>query len=136
MTHYAHIFSVDRIEFDAHLGFYAEERAKPQKVGVSMRFYFPASPSWSHDDHAGFIDYAEAVKLVEQAAGARSFNLIEYMAREMFGIVRSYLDTHHGEDIKLWLKLTKCHPPIPAVKSGASFMLSDLPAGASSVHFE
>lgn len=132
MTHYAHIFSVDGLQFKAHLGYYDDERAKRQLVEVSLRFYFPEQPAWGADDHAKFIDYAKIVTLLGQAVEAGEFRLIEYMAQEVFDLTRSYLNEHGGKELKLWLKLTKSKPPLaPEIKGGAAFILSDLPAGAS-----
>lgn len=131
MTHYASSFSIDRLQFAARLGVYDDERAKPQPIEVSLRWYFPGEPDCASDDHGMFIDYAGLSSRLRKAVETREFRLIEYMARELFSIARAYLDEHDGADIRLWLKLTKCKPDVADLAGGASFTQCDLPADAT-----
>lgn len=132
MTHYAHVFSVDRLGLAVHLGIYDDERARPQPVEISLRIYFPAKPTFTADDNAPFIDYAGLVEAVRMAATAREFRLLEFMAQEMFNTAVAYLEKHSTQQgTKLWLKLTKSAPPVDGLKGGASFTLSNLPADAT-----
>src|SRR5262249_5346767 len=119
------------LRYQAHLGFYDDERAGLQPVEISLRLYFPGQPDWAGDDHAAFIDYARMVKLYKDAIEGKEFRLIEYMGQEMFALTRRFLDAHNGGEVKLWMRLTKCAPPIEAVKGGASYIHSDLPPGAT-----
>lgn len=133
MTHYAQCFSIDRLRLEAHLGFGEAERAGLQPVEVSMRLYFSAAPSCASHDHAPFIDYAAVAQVMTDAVRQREYRLIEYMAGELFRQVRAYLDAHAGVEVRLWLRLTKCQAPVDGLQGGASYALSDLPPGATTV---
>lgn len=131
MPHYASSFSINRLALEARLGIYDTERAAPQPVAVSLRLYFPEAPACAHDDHAGFIDYAALAAQLTDLVLQREFRLIEYMAQELFCAARQYVSGTGGDAVKIWLKLTKCRPDVPYLVEGASFTLSDLPAGAT-----
>jgi FolB domain-containing protein len=131
MTHYASSFSINRLRLKARLGVGEAERAAPQPVELSVRWYFAQEPDCVSNDNGEFIDYAGLSQRLSKAIETREFRLIEFMARELFTIARDYIDDHGGKDIKLWLKLTKCQPAVPDLQEGASFILCDLQAGAT-----
>lgn len=131
MAHYATHFSINRLQMESHLGVSEAERATPQPVAVSLRLYFPAMPACTADDHGVFIDYHALSDKMTHAIATREFRLIEYMAQELFAIARAYLDAQSARDVALWLKLTKLTPAVAHLQDGASFVLCDLPAGAT-----
>lgn len=133
MTHYAHILTLEQLEILTHLGFYDEERGKRQRVAISLRIYFPKAPACAQDDYAKFMDYGALANHLIAWVTQGEFRLIEYMGMQAFQCVRAYLDTHHCADARLWLKLTKCDAPVPNLNGGASFIHSDLPAGATTI---
>ena len=131
MPHYAHILSVSRLQVDAFIGFYEPELQKPQPVEISYRLYFEQAIDSNSDDNAHFFDYGELSDTLRDCATNGRFNLIEYMSMELFRCLRAHLDNHGGKDVKLWLQLNKIEAPVPGLKGGASFIHSDLPAGAT-----
>lgn len=133
MAHYGYCFALNRLRFEAHLGFYDAERAGLQPIEVSLKLYFPKAPRCAADDHALFIDYAGLTEQLANTIAAREFRLIEYMAQALFDQTRAYVTAHGDEEIKIWLRLTKCKPPVLYLQEGASFTLSDMPADASFV---
>ncbi len=131
MTHYAHILTIDQLEIMTHLGFYDEERNVRQKTALSLRLYFPEAPPCARDDYATFMDYGALCNAIHAHASAGEYRLLEFMGMTLFDFTRSYLDQHHGEKMRIWMKLTKCNPPVPHLVQGASFIHSDIPAGAT-----
>ena len=130
--HYAHILTVNRLRLMVHLGFYEEERVQLQPIEISLRMYFPQSPACSRDDHAKFLDYGKLCAAIAEWSISQQFRLLEYMGQEAFDFVRAYIDEHGYHEIKLWLSLTKCEPPVPNLQGGTSFIHSDVPIGSTS----
>jgi len=131
MTHYAHVLSLSRLSLEAYIGFYEAERNKKQLIEVSFRLYFPCELPCNTDDTAPFYDYGKLATFLQDFASARKFNLIEFMAMEMFREVRKEIDRQGGKDIKLWIQLNKIQAPVHGLKDGASFIHSDLPPNAT-----
>lgn len=131
MPHYATSFSINRLRIPARLGVTEAERAAPQPVEISLRLYFAQPPACTGDDHAAFVDYHALSTQLSAMVVEREFRLIEYMAQQLFDHARAYLERHRAVEVKLWLKLTKCAPAVEYLQDGASFTLSDLPAGAT-----
>ncbi len=131
MTHYAHVLSLSRLEMDAYIGFYEEERNNKQSIQVSFRLYFPREIPCNNDDGAAFFNYAKLAQLLNEFALSQKFNLIEYMSMQMFKFMRAEIDKLGGQEAKLWLQLNKINAPVPGLKDGASFFHSDLPADAT-----
>ena len=130
---YCAAFTVEELHYMAYLGFYEEERKVPQPVYVGFRLYFDTLPECSQDDHASFLDYHQLIQHVGAFIHSRPFNLIEYMGAQLFQEIRAYADAHGAQNCKLWVKLVKAKPPIPELKSGAAFIMTDLESGAELV---
>jgi 7,8-dihydroneopterin aldolase/epimerase/oxygenase len=120
-----YIFSIDAMEYAAHLGFYDEERAAPQKVRVSIKIYFPAIPACATDDYTAFIDYHALLKTLGKRIANQQFRLIEFMAQTLFTDALTYIHSHGEPAATLWLKLTKVAPAVPGLHEGASFEISN-----------
>src|ERR1700744_2891576 len=101
MTHYAHMIHVNRLQVVAHIGFYANERAKTQRVEISFRLYFPEAPACTTDDEADFMDYGTLCNVLTDFVASRSFNLVEFMGAELFRHLREYLDGRDCKRLKL-----------------------------------
>ena len=132
-SHYPHMLTLTRLRMPVHLGFYDAERAHKQDVEISVRLYYATPPAAAGDDHAPFHDYAKLAAELTDYMNARQFRLLEFMANDMFRHMRAWYDANGGEAIKLWLKVDKVQAPVPGLQEGASYILSDLPAGATAV---
>ena len=133
MAHYPYCFTIDRLSLQAHLGWQAPERSVPQKVTIDMRIYFDAPLACMSDDNGSFLDYYALCNKVTQQVESREFRLIEYMTTELFNVVRATIDASKYPDARLWLRLAKSDAPVAHLENGASFVMSDLPAGAGVV---
>lgn len=131
MPHYGSSFIIERLALPASLGLYEKERAHKQPVVISVRLYFPELPACTQDDAGTFIDYAGLSNRLTGLVESQHFQLIEYLAHALFQAARAYLDAHDAKHVALWLKLTKCKPELRYLEDGASFVLCDLPPGAT-----
>lgn len=131
MTHYPYIFTINRQLLSVNLGYYEAERGKPQQVAVDLRLYFTHAPECAATDQAPFIDYGILCQSMKDFMVGKEFSLIEHLATELFNLTRGILQAHCTDDIKLWLRLTKITTPIVQLADGASYVVSDLPAGAN-----
>jgi FolB domain-containing protein len=131
MTHYAQIFTINRQQLTVNLGYYEKERGKKQKIEVDVRLFFPSAPECAKTDTAPFIDYGILVQAMKDFIDGREFALVEHLATELFFLTRGIISAHCGDELKLWLKLTKLTTPIPDLAGGASYITSDLPADAT-----
>ncbi len=131
MAHYPYLFTINRQELSVHLGYYVAERGKKQRVAVDIRLYFSKAPVCAVTDTAPFIDYGILCQAMKDFVEQKEFALIEHLASELFVLLRGILNTHCADEIRLWLRLTKLTTPISGLADGASYILTDLPAGAS-----
>lgn len=127
------MLTISRLRLAVHLGFYEAERNARQPVELCLRLYFPVPPACASDDHAQFIDYGMLCQEISKYVEARRFRLVEFMASDLFAHMRQFIDAKGGSGIGLWLKLNKCEAPVPNLQGGASFVLCDLPPGATTV---
>lgn len=112
-----------RIRFAVRLGWTEEERALPQPVEVDFTCFFPSLIPATLHDKGDFICYDEVSRMMSEHCKGREFRLIEYLAKELFDIVRR----HAPPEVKLTLRLSKCEVPSVVAMSSASFTLSDVP---------
>jgi dihydroneopterin aldolase len=131
MEHYAYVLSVSRLALHVHIGFYEKERNELQLIEISFRLYFTQPPEGVNDTSVAFFDYGKLANVVRDFIADKKFNLIEAMGLAIFQHLRGAVDAMGGQDAKLWLELNKIHAPVPDLRGGASFIHSDLPAGAT-----
>jgi len=132
--HYSSMFTVERIELMAHLGFYDDERAKRQPVEITFRLYFPNPPSCFGDDVGKFIDYQKIIDMFDAMIAEREYRLIEYLTHQLYHATRDFIDACGAEDVKIWMAVTKLKPDIKQMQGGAKFIYCDLPENAVIVH--
>ncbi len=133
MAHYPYCFAISRLQLAVHMGWEAPERKKPQPVEVTIRLYFPEKPICMSDDDASFIDYDGLCNGIHALVEKNQFRLIEYMSNVVFAFVRDYVNKKNAPDVAVWLSLTKVAAPVPHLLGGAGFVLSDLPANATTI---
>lgn len=131
MTHYGSSFIIERLALDASIGLLEHERAHKQPVAISVRLYFPSLPDCTGDDAGTFIDYASLSNKLTGLVESQHFQLIEYLANELFKTAREYVNAHGGKHVAVWVKLNKSQPPVRHMVDGASFVLCDLPPNAT-----
>lgn len=120
---YTNCLRIHRIRLGVRLGYSAEERLQQQPVEVDVSFFFPALGEPSHKDEGDFICYDKISRALEAACKEREFRLIEYLAMELYHIIRQRV----ADEVRISIRLTKCQIPVAFVQGGASFTYSDLP---------
>lgn len=138
MTHpyYSSCLTIDRLALAIRIGLEREERLAPQAIEVDLRFYFQRPVEGCHDDDGAFLCYGQVHELLTRMTREREYRLIEFLTLELYRAVRTLIAEampQEAEQIKLWLKVRKCRPPVAGLEGGAGFVYTDLPAGAYAV---
>ena len=81
------IISIVDLELSLHVGVPDEERAKPQRVLLSVNMEYDFSQAASADDIAGTIDYFTVAQRLLQLGEGRSWKLIEKLANDVADLV-------------------------------------------------
>lgn len=109
------------IRIPVRLGCLPGEQDEPQAVEFDVTVRFAQAPAATRtDDLGGTVDYAMVVQCISETVEDRRFHLVEYLASEVFGALRSELSPEHG----LELQVRKVAPPIPEITGGAVFTLT------------
>lgn len=130
-NHYAAALGIHRLRLSVKLGLEEGERLKAQPVEIDVRFYFPKLPAACKTDEGDFLCYDDICAAITECVTRREFKLIEYLALEIFNLVRGQVK---DDTVKIGIRLLKCVPPVPNMLGGASFTYSDLPPGANIEH--
>jgi FolB domain-containing protein len=134
---YHSILTINTLRLSVRLGIDAPEREKPQPVEVDVRFYFDQSPECALDDTAqNFICYDQICSTILNYATQGEFRFLEYLTMQLHAVIRHDLKRQVGngsENVKVWIRLLKCVPPVPYMIGGAEYVYSDLDAAAPRV---
>ncbi len=111
---------VPAIRLDVRLGCEAAERAVPQPVELALRIRFADLPDacWS-DELADTVCYAELAALAREHCAAREFRLVERLALELAGLIRTRLP----DGARLCLTVVKLTPPVREIVRGVRFTI-------------
>ena len=71
------------LRLQARVGVGEEERARPQRVVLTLELHLDLSRAGASDDLADTVDYEAVCELAARIAGSRPFDLIEAMAEEV-----------------------------------------------------
>ncbi len=120
---YNNCLSINRIRLSVRLGCEKQERATPQSVEVGVKLYYTALTSASLKDKGDFACYDKISRLIQELCEKDEFRLIEHLGYEIYRKIRGSL----AQEIRIWVKVTKCGLPVGFVLGGASFSYTDLP---------
>ncbi len=123
---YHHCLSINRLTLFLKLGVTAQEREQPQRVEISMQFYFPKEAYGAARGQAEYLCYHDLSVAIHDYCVAREFTLIESLAHDIYSLASSKLD----EQVRITLHIRKCRILLPYVEDGATYSFSDLPAHA------
>jgi dihydroneopterin aldolase len=122
--HYS--LNVDRLRLSLHIGCTAEEQASPQPIEISYRLTFPTRPKGCEsDDLNGTYCFESTCSQIQAIATEKRYQLIEHLGWRVYEVLKSIV----APDIQVWVKITKCHPPVAHLEGPAEFVISDT-AGA------
>jgi len=88
-------------EVNYRVGVTEEERAKPQRLLVSLEMWLMLDRAIAHDDLAGTVDYTKVAHLLKELGKGRSWKLIESVAAE---IAETVLDRFKIRKVRVEVK--------------------------------
>lgn len=107
------------------LGCTAEERARPQMVGLDVVIHFASEPAAClSDDLKDTVCYQRVVDVMKQALEAQEFALIEHMAHVAHEALRREIRTTSIQAVQI--SVCKVSPPVPDIHGGVTFTLERL----------
>lgn len=119
---YSSVLSLTELKLQVSLGVTEEEREKPQNIKVCFKLFFSEVPKACFSDEIkDTFCYYEIANAVEDYCKNKEFNLLEYLCYQLHGIVRQVVD----KNIKIWIRVIKCDPPIAKVEGVTSFEYND-----------
>lgn len=112
---------IKQFELRVVLGWPEAERMQPQSVLLDLYIRFPNEPLACHtdqlDDH---FCYDLLTQKMQTFLNNRSFRLIEFLAREIYQVIKRDLPNNAFVTIAI-----SKHPPISAMKKGVQFWYGD-----------
>jgi dihydroneopterin aldolase len=116
---------IPAIEQHVHLGCSAEERKFQHPVHFKVELFFSVSPeACTTDQMSATPCYAEISELLGKVATAKEYATIEHLTQKGLDSLMEYLQNFKTLSMtRVLIEVTKLHPPVPAIKSGAVFAL-------------
>lgn len=109
------------LELAVKLGWLEPERAQSQPVLVDIKIQFLEPPLGCITDNLSDTHcYDELISTIQAAIVPQEFHLLEYLAHEIYQIVKKTID----EDVLIGVTVAK-KPDIAALKGGATFYFGD-----------
>ncbi|GAB4247694.1 MAG: dihydroneopterin aldolase [Thermoleophilia bacterium] len=109
---------IDGLEVYGYHGVLPEEKTLGQQFRFDVRLRMDDCRGEITDKVADTIDYTEAIDVVTEVAGCRSYDLLEKLARS---VAQALLDRFPVAAV--WVRVTKPHPPIPCSLRGVGVSL-------------
>ncbi|WP_202070034.1 dihydroneopterin aldolase [Rickettsia tillamookensis] len=108
-----------------HLGCSTQEKhhAQPVKINIKLLLSTPP-PATITDNINDTVCYAEIVRLVQKLSQENHFNLIEYLAAQIYDIIYQNFIESKLEKIFLNVTVTKLKSSVSGVHGGVSFSYS------------
>ncbi len=132
-TPYPAKLTLHDLELMVNLGMTEREQLHPQPIRLTIGLYLPSLPRGCAEDGNGYLCYDELCQHFHMHVATRSWQLIEYLAASLAGLLEQWLqhaaDEADVQDIRYQLCLHKLHPPAEGLQGGASFTLTNLPQG-------
>ena len=119
---YNSVISLDELLLKVHLGITEKEQSVPQDVKISFKFFYKDFPAGCNTDNiADTVCYNKTADIVTSYCKNNKVKLLEYLCLELHKKIRKILP----DNVVLWIKVEKCHPPIEGMLGGASFEYAD-----------
>ena len=104
------------------LGWTLEERAHDQEVAVDLVLLFDSTPAAIHSDELrDTLCYGGLSEQIQALCTSREFRLIEHLAHQIFEMIKQKCPASS----QLELSVTKLKAPVPGLRGGATFTLSN-----------
>jgi len=108
-----------------HLGCTDQEKHLPQLVAFDVDIAFQKNPKAIHTDEIkDAFCYAEAADLIKKCIKSKPYNLIEYLAADVYEVIRGALDKQEYKAVEMSVTVHKLSPPVPDIHGAVSFTIS------------
>lgn len=119
---YSSAISMDAFELMVNIGYSESERKTPQRVMFYTKFFFRQPPKAFYNDSLDdTICYQSVADVITRTCDGSEFKLLEFLCHEIFSNLRANVPSN----VKIWLKVEKCKPPVENLKGSASFEFTD-----------
>lgn len=108
--------TLTRMEFYGYHGVLPEETRLGQRYCFDVELLLPLEPAGRSDRLADTINYAEVWQKVKDIVEGKPYRLIEALAER----VASELLRNYTSISEITVRVTKPHPPVPAVLAGVT----------------
>ena len=108
------IVYLENVRFHAFHGVMPQERITGGDFMVSIRVTYPYYNALLSDDVSDTLNYAQLYELIRDEMQKPS-NLLEHVA----GRIGESIKAHFPNVEEVWLKITKCNPPMGGCMDGA-----------------
>lgn len=114
--------TINKLRLWARLGCGEEERANVQPIDIDVVIEFATLPKGCKtDDLSDVYCYKTIIEQMQAFLEKNTFNLIECLTVSLYDFIYAQLKM---KDVKMTLRVTKIHPPIPFVHQGVAFEYS------------
>ena len=119
------IMAVNRLRLQTVIGLLPQEKTTPQPLEFTLKLFFEQPlAACASDAITGTVCYDALCTAIKNATDATQCETIEHLAQTVFSALRETIP----HTARLWLKLSKCQPPVESLEGSADIILSDLPA--------
>ena len=116
------ILEFQRARLSVRLGCEAAERRRPQAVDLDAAVRFRTLPKACETDQLhDSVCYAQLLAAARARVAHGEWHTVERLAADLYAELRRGLPA----ELELWLRVTKCAPPVPDLAGGVSFSLGD-----------
>ena len=120
---FSSVISLSNLKLAVNLGVTKEERDVRQQVNISFKFYLKDAPeACTTDNIHDTVCYAEMAEIVRRHCNKKDFKLLEYLCYFLYREVRKNIPP----DIKIWIGVEKCNPPIEGLVGSTAFEYTDI----------
>jgi dihydroneopterin aldolase len=119
---YNSVVSLNDMQLKMNIGVTSEERDLPQDIKVSFKFFYKEFPMGCNTDNIDdTVCYHKVSDIVSNYCKSNKVKLLEYLCFKLHKEIKKITP----DDVTLWIKIEKCHPPIEGMLGGTSFEYAD-----------
>lgn len=119
---YNSVISLNDLLLKVNIGVTNEERDRPQDIKISFKLFYKDYPEGCLTDEINETDcYHKISEIASEYCKNNEVKLLEYICFGLHKKIRKVV----AEDVKIWVKIEKCNPPIAGMLGGTSFEYAD-----------
>jgi dihydroneopterin aldolase len=114
--------SLKDIRLMMHIGHLPEEREAPQAISIDLDIAFAKPPSaFENDQLEDTLCYDQLIQGLQVLCDKSRYQLLEHCAAQVYRHVKEQLNV----DDTVFVRITKCDPPIAVLQGGAQSFYGD-----------